>query len=83
MAQVVGVDSLAMASDQRDWYRDFWRKKTGYVERAGFRVALGRPRLPRSEPTGSQRLIVPVVLGFLLLVVVGVVFRVAWKLLLH
>ncbi len=28
-----------MASDNRDWYRDWWRKKTGYVERAGFRVS--------------------------------------------
>ena len=27
----------AMASDQRDWYRDWWRKKTGYVETASFR----------------------------------------------
>ena len=26
-----------MGSDNRDWYRDWWRKKTGYVERAGFR----------------------------------------------
>ncbi len=28
-----------MASDNRDWYRDWWRKKTGYVERASFRVS--------------------------------------------
>lgn len=28
-----------MASDNRDWYRDWWRKKTGYVERAGFRMS--------------------------------------------
>ncbi len=28
-----------MAADNRDWYRDWWRKKTGYVERAGFRVS--------------------------------------------
>jgi len=27
-----------MASDNRDWYRDWWRKKSGYVERADFRV---------------------------------------------
>lgn len=26
-----------MASDNRDWYRDWWRKKTGYVERSTFR----------------------------------------------
>lgn len=28
-----------MAADNRDWYRDWWRKKTGYVERAAFRVS--------------------------------------------
>lgn len=27
-----------MAADNRDWYRDWWRKKTGYVERADFRI---------------------------------------------
>lgn len=26
-----------MGSDNRDWYRDWWRRKTGYVERADFR----------------------------------------------
>lgn len=28
----------AMGADNRDWYREWWRKKTGYVERASFRV---------------------------------------------
>ena len=28
-----------MASDNRDWYRDWWRKRTGYVERAAFRIS--------------------------------------------
>ena len=28
-----------MASDQRGWYRDWWRKRTGYVERAAFRIS--------------------------------------------
>lgn len=27
-----------MGIDNRDWYRDWWRKKTGYVERAHFRL---------------------------------------------
>lgn len=27
-----------MGSDNRDWHRDWWRKKTGYVERARFRM---------------------------------------------
>lgn len=30
-----------MASDNRDWYRDWWRKKTNYVERAAFRISEG------------------------------------------
>lgn len=28
-----------MGSDNRDWYRDWWRKKTGYVERSAFRLS--------------------------------------------
>ena len=28
-----------MASDQRSWYRDWWRRRTGYVERATFRMS--------------------------------------------
>lgn len=32
------VACVAMAIDTRDWYRDWWRKKTGYVERARFRM---------------------------------------------
>ena len=32
-----------MPIDNRDWYRDSLRKKTGYVERASFRVPLGTP----------------------------------------
>lgn len=41
-APVLRLDSAVggrMAADQRDWYRDWWRKKTGYVERASFRVS--------------------------------------------
>lgn len=30
-----------MASDNRDWYRDWWSKKTGYVERSDFRQSHG------------------------------------------
>lgn len=30
-----------MALDTRDWYRDLLRKKTAYVEKAGFRRNLG------------------------------------------
>lgn len=33
-----------MGMDNRDWYRDFWRKKTGYTERADFRISEGEHR---------------------------------------
>lgn len=29
-----------MGMEDRDWYRDWWRKKQGHVERARFRVPL-------------------------------------------
>ena len=28
--------------ESRDWYRDWWRKRTGYEERARFRVPAGQ-----------------------------------------
>jgi hypothetical protein len=30
-----------MAGDNRDWYREWWRRKTGYVERSRFRMGHG------------------------------------------
>lgn len=44
-----------MAIDNRDWYRDWWRKRTDYEERARFRMGadeldrLSKPadRVPR------------------------------------
>jgi hypothetical protein len=27
-----------MGTNNRDWYRDWWRKKSGYTERAAFRL---------------------------------------------
>ena len=30
-----------MSIDTRDWYRDLLRKKTGYTERAHFRISFG------------------------------------------
>lgn len=29
-----------MGMEDRDWYRDHWRKKQGYVEKAKFRVPM-------------------------------------------
>ena len=28
-----------MSSDDREWYKDFWRRQAGYVERAPFRMS--------------------------------------------
>jgi len=36
-----------MPADDRDWYRDFWRKRTGYVERAPFRMSAAEVGLRR------------------------------------
>lgn len=31
----------SMGSHNRDWYRHWWAKKTGYVERSSFRLGEG------------------------------------------
>ncbi len=36
-----------MGTENRDWYRDWWRKKTGYTERADFRVSESQYRAKR------------------------------------
>ena len=41
-----------MAVDQRDHYIERLRERTGYTERASFRVPLGRPRW--IKPTGGM-----------------------------
>ena len=43
-----------MALDDRDWYRDDLRKKTGYVEKADFRVPLSNPN-PHYDPKLYRR----------------------------
>lgn len=35
-----------MAMDGRDWYRDLVRRRTGYVERADFRISAPAPLDP-------------------------------------
>lgn len=30
-----------MGSHNRDWYRDWWARRTGYVERSAFRLGEG------------------------------------------
>jgi hypothetical protein len=36
-----------MGSHNRDWYREWWARKTGYVERSSFRLGEGDKRLIR------------------------------------
>jgi hypothetical protein len=36
--------------DQREWYRDLVRKRTGYVEGAMFRVSSPLPSIDRAKP---------------------------------
>lgn len=60
-----------MAADNRDWYRDWWRKKTGYVERAGFRMSeAGRQRQAYVRAWRSIFLKAVLVLAFLLAAIV-------------
>ena len=62
-----------MASDNRDWYRDWWRKKTGYVERAGFRVSEADRQ--RQKYVSEWRAIFRKLALFVLAVVVFVVVK--------
>ncbi|RCW65108.1 hypothetical protein DES41_11332 [Pseudorhodoferax soli] len=42
-----------MGADNRDWYREWWRRRTGYVERASFR--LGADELARRRYSSAWR----------------------------
>ena len=42
-----------MAIDQREWYRDWWRKRTGYIERARFRM--GEGEIARAKHNSAWR----------------------------
>jgi len=66
-----------VAGDQRDWYRDWWRRKTGYVERASFRVGEGeRKRMQHAQSWRRNWLVVAgVVVCLVLLKVVLVLLR--------
>ena len=64
-----------MAADNRDWYRDWWRKRTGYVERSAFRVSEGeRKRASHSAAWRKNWIALGVIVVFLTLVVVLVRF---------
>lgn len=62
-----------MASDNRDWHRDWWRKKTGYVERAGFRMSEGDRQ--RAKHAREWRAILVKLALFVLAVVVLIVVK--------
>ena len=56
------TERVEMAGDQRDWYRDWWRRKTGYVERAHFRLGEGeRERIAHSRAWRRNWLVLLVV----------------------
>lgn len=58
-----------MASDNRDWYRAWWRKRTGYTEKAAFR--LGHHEVVARKTSSAWKrnllLVVLVLLGFVAL----------------
>lgn len=56
-----------MGTDNRDWYRDWWRRKTGYVERAAFRVGDGERK--RAQHSSAWRRNAYLVLGFIVFLV--------------
>ena len=54
-----------MSSQNRDWYREWWAKKTGYVEKSAF-------RLPARRKSRGWHPVFAVLLGAL--IVLGVYF---------
>lgn len=77
-----------MGIEDRDYYRDFWRKRLGHVERAKFRVPLSGPDAPvdysrqptffrkAAPPSFTQRLVVGALIAFLVLVGIKILSRV-------
>lgn len=62
-----------MGYEDRDWYRDWWRKRHGYVEKATFRV-LEAQRQREANAAIWRRLALRVV-GIVLLLVFAVMVR--------
>lgn len=62
-----------MGYEDRDWYRDWWRKRQGYVEKATFRV----PEAQRQREANAAiwRRLALRVLGIVLLLVFLVMVR--------
>lgn len=61
-----------MGADNRDWYRDWWRKRTGYTERALFRMGRGEHKraLHRSAWRRNWGIVGAVVLVLVVLAIV-------------
>ncbi len=58
-----------MASDDRDWHRDWWRRKTGYVERSLFRMSAAEVVLQRQRAALRRRWFTAVLFAALALIV--------------
>lgn len=64
-----------MAGDQRGWYRDWWRRKTGYVERARFRLSEAEVKADRHRLAWRRNWLFVLVV---LVVVIAARVVVAW-----
>jgi len=58
-----------MASDDRDWHKDWWRRKTGYVERGAFRMSAMEAVLQRRRAAQRRRWFVAVLVAATALIV--------------
>ncbi|MDR6890766.1 MULTISPECIES: hypothetical protein [Variovorax] len=58
-----------MSSDDRDWHKDWWRRKTGYVERSAFRMSATEAVLRRQRATQRRRWFVTVLVAASALIV--------------
>lgn len=67
-----------MSSDGRDWHRDWWRKKTGYVERSSFRISMAELELQRQRKNRLHKWKAPALAAFTLLVLISCL--IAWSL---
>ena len=61
-----------MATDNRDWYTDRIRKKTGYTEKADFRVSYGELERRKHRLAWFKNIItlVACIVGFFVLIAV-------------
>jgi hypothetical protein len=65
-----------MGMDQRDYYRDLLRKRSGYVERASFRMPANTPRNRKYKNAKTQK--TPKVLLIRIIFGVGIFLFLRW-----